>query len=378
MIEVNGCLITGHMINYAFWLLSILIGADNVNDIKNAVQSRKSYNTVFTKKRGHNAKRRRLDIPPKVLVDVQKLVLNNFLNSIDLSAFPGGKMLTGYIRGKSVVNNIVPHISGTSFIQIDLSDAFPSVTTEMVRQSLSVIFELRTIRRIFRSDNFLWFRRKFLAQLNKTSIEPQDSEDDDIPTLENTPIDTMWAIREILIWLTVFDNSLPQGAPTSPFLFNLVLLQYKLPVIIEEAVKLSFKSDILEGEIKITLYADNITISSEKRELSMDVANNVIEAIEGKTPFRINSKKTHCTTIKHGSPRITGLSIGTKKKTFVTAPQRIQRRTRGLLHTAITHTRLRPEALGMVAYLMQIYGGKKHLPNQIRKPYEILLSVINS
>lgn len=175
----------------------------------------------------------------------------------------------------------------------------------------------------------------------------------------------------------MFEDKLPQGAPTSPYLFNMVVAQTHLPTILKK-----FGGD---KPFIVTVYADNMTISTQDGIITEDTVEKMIETIESKTPFKVNRSKTRLSLAKHGSPKITGLSIGKKtlgtdvERTvpqFVTVPQKVQRRARGLLHQAIYNHELRAQALGMVAHLINVYMGKIRLPHQISKPYEQLLAVI--
>ena len=356
--QVQGFEITSKSINAAFWLLSKLIGID-VGELELAASHKNDYQTIFISKQGGKRKRR-LDIPSLELRHVQKKILRKCLCHITPSHSHDWDALTGYKTGQSLRSNIVPHLLGQTFLQLDLADAFPSVTTAMIRNALTVMLEEETVLKMFDFNNVRWFRRKFMKQMENPNLQS---------TAESPhTLDILWALREIIIWFTTFEDKLPQGAPTSPYLFNLVVANQHLPKI----------AQLFQGKhpFTITVYADNMTISTQDKNITPSTTEKIIRAIESQTPFRVNRKKTRLSIAKKGSPKITGLSIGKRKsKMIVTVPGEVQKRARGLLHSAIFKPEIRSQALGMLSYLLNVYGGKSKLPAQIRRPYEKLLAV---
>ena len=359
--KVQGFEITSQAIDAAFWLLSKLLGVD-VKELEQVVLYRTEYRTVLISKQ-HGKKKRRLDIPPIKLRKMQRLLLKKCLCHLKPASTSDWEALTGYKTGCSIRNNIEPHLNGKAFLQLDLADAFPSVTTRMVRDSLEKMFEQETVIKTFRFKEVRWFRKKFITQ--KANPKQQST-----PNEPHT-LDVLWALREIIIWLTTFEDKLPQGAPTSPHLFNLVVAHQQLPTIVR-----SFQRN---NEFVITVYADNITVSVREGKISPGMVEKMISAIELQTPFHVNREKTRLALAKRGSPNITGLSVGKRTSgTIVTVPGSVQRRARGLLHSAIFNPQLRRQALGMIAYLLDVYGSESQLPAQIKVPYEKLLSTIKS
>ena len=372
MITIDGFVITDKAIRSAFWLLSRALGL-NAKTIECAVASDGRYNTIFVRKGNGNKKKRRIDIPCSSLKEIQTLLLRRCFERISLRSLPDWEMLVGYKKGLSNTNNISPHIGNEFFLQIDLSDAFPSVNTTMIRKALAVLFEVRTITSIFSSEQTCYFRREYLAGIKKPAqrkLKEQEEPDE----IQATPLEILWGLREVVIWLTMLENKLPQGAPTSPFLFNLVIADQRLPSIVLESAR-SFLGE-QDDSLKVTLYADNITISAKNRLLISDTAvGNIISNVEARTPFRVNRNKVFCNVIKYGSPNITGLAIGERQgKRIATVSRATQRRIRGLLHAATTNPDLKETALGSVAYLLNVYGGRDNLPKQIRDPYDKILA----
>lgn len=364
--QVQNLEVTSQSIDAALFLLAQLLDHDR-KDLVRIVRAPGDYTPALISK-GRGKKKRRIDIPPKDLMEVQRRLLARCLSRVEPASKEDWNVLTGYMPGLSICDNVAPHLCGKVFLQLDLSDAFPSVVTNMVREALVGLFEEKTIRRVFRRHSVIWFREAYLRCKGNLKNQPYDE--------GWNVLDMLYALREIIIWLTTLDEKLPQGAPTSPCLFNLVVAHQRLPTIVQ-----SFQQ---ENMFTVTTYADNLTISVQKGDISDGTVEAMISAVEQQTPFRVNRRKTRLSHAYQGSPHITGLSIGSRTnptgatETFLTVPQEVQRRARGLLHRAIFEPHLRKEALGLAAHLLNVYGGKKRLPQQIDKPYQRLLETIQS
>ena len=123
-------------------------------------------------------------------------------------------------------------------------------------------------------------------------------------------------ITKVLVDLCTHRNRLPQGAPTSPALSNLVAAKMD-----ERLTALS-----LRRGLTYTRYADDLTFSGDsfnRNELIADIKH--IAACDG---FTLNAKKTH---LMASSRRIvTGLSIGSGEK--LTLPRERKREIRKNVH----------------------------------------------
>ncbi len=140
---------------------------------------------------------RRLLVPNDETKDIQRRVLHRLLAK--LRAHP---CATGFEKGRSIVDNARPHVGRAVVVKMDVIGFFPATSAERIE---------RYFRRIG------WGRK---------------------------------AARE-LVRLTTWDGALPQGAPTSPRLSNLV--NHGLDARIDGLVR-SFGG-------RYTRYADDITIS---------------------------------------------------------------------------------------------------------------------
>lgn len=140
---------------------------------------------------------RPLEAPNEKLKALQRTVLHRLLN-----ALPTHPAATGFTRGKSIVDNARPHAARGVVINLDLADFFPSITAERVEA-------------LFRSLGW-------------------DA-----------------AASTILTRICTSDGRLPQGAPTSPALSNLICkkLDARLAALVKRY-----------GGV-YTRYADDLTVS---------------------------------------------------------------------------------------------------------------------
>ncbi len=152
---------------------------------------------LIPKKRGGQ---RRLLIPNAELKTLQRRILRRVLSK--LRAHPAA---TAYERGKSIVDNARPHVRRAVVIKLDLVDFFPSCGIERVER---------------------YFR--FIGWNTEAA--------------------------EILTKLCTHEGGLPQGAPTSPRLSNLLMFGFDH----------SLARFVRRRKGAYTRYADDITISFPK------------------------------------------------------------------------------------------------------------------
>ncbi|HDX9688810.1 TPA: retron St85 family RNA-directed DNA polymerase [Bacillus thuringiensis] len=168
---------------------------------------------------------RELDIPIEGLKFIQRWILENILENIPVSDYA-----TGFVKSTSIVNNASKHINKECVINLDIKDFFPSI-------------EFESIFKIFYYHGY---------------------------TKE---------VSYILAKLTTFDSRLPQGAPTSPYISNLICLKLDK--------RLSHLANKLNANY--TRYADDITFSG-KIEITKHI--ELIKEIIQNEGFNVNDKKT--------------------------------------------------------------------------------------
>ncbi len=83
---------------------------------------------------------RQIRAPKKDLKAIQAWILRNILDGLAKSPYA-----TAYIRDKSILNNVLPHINNRYYICIDLEDFFPSIS----------------MRRVFKLGNYPLTSRSF-------------------------------------------------------------------------------------------------------------------------------------------------------------------------------------------------------------------------
>ncbi len=164
-----------------------------------------------------------------------------------LETVPVSDRAFGFISGKNYVDNAREHHGATHILNVDLENFFPSTTFDMVKS-------------VFREIGYSEEVSKGLASL------------------------------------TTYAGSLPQGAPTSPMLSNLVFRAYDSEI-----------NQICEKiGVKYTRYADDMTFSSVE-----PIPRDFHKVIEGvfAAGFKLNAAKT----VYSGENRkkeVTGVTIG--------------------------------------------------------------------
>lgn len=201
--------------------------------------------------------RRKITAPKEPLKAIQSAI-NLLLQSI----FIPSDSATGFVIGKSVKDNAEIHVGQTFVYNIDLENFFPSITKLMVRKA-------------------------FIRELS-----------DKIPSRD--------VINIICKICTVPDSNgievVPQGAPTSPVISNIVLRSMDMRMM-----ELAEKSGC-----RYSRYADDITFSHSKsaRKIGSCLESQIQQIIES-YGLRINAAKTKslCPGVRM---EVTGITVNEK------------------------------------------------------------------
>lgn len=215
------------------------------------------------KRRKANGDYRVIHAPHDSLKNLQRTIISKFLNNIPL---PGE--CTGFRPGKSILSNTLPHCGRRFVFNIDIEDFFASISSERVLA--------------------LFIRLGF-----------------------------SFPVAYVLTELTTFMGSLPQGAPSSPYLANLV--SYSLDMEM---------ADYCHGKgWNYTRYCDDITISGDTRFslAEMRVLSEILDA-EG---FRLNMKKTRFLR-RNSAQIVSGLVVNRRPN----LPRQKRRLIRAMFHQA--------------------------------------------
>ena len=222
---------------------SLLIGIEYLELMKIINVSERFYNKRHIPKKSGGY--RQLFIPAIRLKYIQRWILDHILVRIKISEYA-----TGFCKDKSIVTNAKFHIGKECVLNMDMKDFFPSINDEL----------------IFRIFAYYGYTKK---------------------------------VSYMLATLCTFKGSLPQGAPTSPCLSNIVCLRLdKRLHNLAERYHASYSR-----------YADDITFSGDKTIRDCQFFITKIVNDEG---FEINDKKTRI-AYKYQRQEVTGIIVNDGK-----------------------------------------------------------------
>jgi retron-type reverse transcriptase len=224
---------------------------------------------------------RQISAPMPRLKRAQEWVLRHLLEKIPLR-----DVAHGFRRGRSIVSNAAPHVAADVVVNLDLQDFFPTVT-------------YRRIRGVFRKLGYSEQVATLLALLCSE------------PNVDKVELDgrTYHVARG--------ERFLPQGAPTSPALTNLLCrrLDARLRRVAEQ---LGFR---------YSRYADDLTFSANG-EAAANVGRVLrrVRYVVEQEDFRVHPDKTR--VLRRGRRQeVTGLVVNQR----VNVSRRLLRRFRALL-----------------------------------------------
>lgn len=239
------------------------------------------------------------------------------------------------------------HKDSNWFFQFDIKDAFSSVRVVCLRKIVSLIFKHRILLTIKEGNEVM-----------NPVVEDQD---------------VIAQVVDLIMALTTCDGILPQGPPSSPFLFFIYLMED--PIIPLAPFQARIPKGVwpclieaLPAGYKMSGYVDNVCISGKNR-VPDESKQKVITMFE-----RIGLKvhKIREQHIKDGSPTICGLrisDIGGARK--IVWPQDKVGQFRAMIHNWNGYDKLPARRIkGMIDALKPIYGDIENLPGQIRYPLE--------
>ena len=235
---------------------------------------------------------RELQIPNDELKQVQKK-LAEFINSqFKNKIFPS---CHSYRNNRGIISNSLPHLGCKVLVKLDVKDYFQNITFEQVKQALDLGFE--SIQFHSQSDFIRKYGSEHYPKIS-SYLAPRKA-------------------QETLKKLVYSEHGLPQGAPTSPVISNLVLSNFDKEVY---ALVTS-----LNGAY--TRYSDDITISF--KEDSSQKVTQVIKFVEAKLAengFKLNKKKGKINVLRpHQAQRICGVTINSGKPTISRKQRRLIR-----------------------------------------------------
>lgn len=226
------------------------------------LRPKRFYNT-FERAKKSGKGTRKINAPCNKLKTVQKLIKAKILDYVDVH-----KSSTGYKRGGSIVDNAQVHVGKRALLNLDIENFFPSISMPRVTG-------------LFSAMGF-----------------PED-------------------VAIMLARLCCFEHALPQGAPTSPSLANIIChkLDRRLKGLAENR------------KMQYTRYCDDITLSSDENIAKGFVS--FVKQIIAEEGFFVNEEKTRILT-RRSCQIVTGLTVNQK----VNVPRAKRRLVRAAFHKA--------------------------------------------
>jgi RNA-directed DNA polymerase len=215
---------------------------------------------------------RLLEIPGPLLKHAQRKILDGLLHRI-----PTHPAAHGFRPGRSAITNAAPHCGRTVVIRFDLADFFPSVP-------------IGRVYALFRTLGYPELVARLLAGLCTTRLPADVWKARPNPALDGTDHST---------WQRLSARHLPQGAPTSPAIANLVA--YRLDC------RLTGLAAALDATY--TRYADDLTISGGP-ELARGARRlaHLVAVIAGEEGFTLHHRKTRVER-RGGRQTVTGVIV---------------------------------------------------------------------
>lgn len=233
------------------------------------IDAKGKYNTFYKKKKSGNS--RRIDAPVLSLKITQKWILKNILYKIDCSKYSYGFQRDNKIGKSPQLMVAEKHSRNLYILKLDIKDFYPSIKRDRVFY-------------IFRDMGY-----------NKEA-------------------------SNLLANICTYENSLPQGAPSSACLANLICRRMDSRIA----------GYCNRRNIIYTRYADDIIFSSNDRNLlyrSYKTMKLIIES-EG---FFLNNNKTYFRS-ESRKKEVLGITINGKN---IKCPKKMKRMVRSMIHHAV-------------------------------------------
>jgi hypothetical protein len=232
---------------------------------------------------------RTIQAPADDLKKLQRAILHKVLIST-----PVHRCATAYVSGRSIVENARPHVGAAVVVTMDLEDFFGSTTAKRVEQ-----------------------------YLRHAGWSPKAA--------------------RVLTRLTTFQGSLPQGAPTSPKLSNLV--NYLLDARLDAYARAAGGA--------YTRYSDDLTFSFPREPRSLHGFRRRVRAILKEHGYKLQEKKRVQIRRPHQPQLVTGLVVNRKVHT----PRHLRRLVRAMEHRLRVGRKITMEPKrfeGLRAYLKMV------------------------
>ena len=229
---------------------------------------------------------RTLHVPAKPLKSVQRAIASNVLRKL-----PCHYATVGFVAGRSIVDHAARHVGRRVVIGLDITDFFPATNPDRIRDCLL----------------FFGWREELVKAVLRLCCEP-------------------------------LGRGLPQGAPTSPMLSNIVnyMMDYRLARL------------AVSRNATYSRYADDLTFSLDDNACGLVTnAARVVGAVVRDYGYVLNPNKTRVQRCG-GRQVVTGLVVNNG----VALPRQLRRSIRAAVHhdkegRPVTHVALKQRGVPM-------------------------------
>ena len=252
------------------WMNTIL---DNMELNEN---NKENYYTTFTIPKATGGVRT-IEAPDEPLKHIQRSIVYLLKHKIYLLEHNNAH---AYVEGKGIHTNAEYHRKSNHFAKVDFSNFFPKINTLFLKEILPK----------------LGFFTNIFSEEGK---------------------DIMQGLLDLIIRASTLRDGLPQGAVTSPYLSNLIMIPFDYHMV--EYLRKNHPNIIY------TRYADDITFSSyyafaDRKEDAKTFVEGLVQhiinehyTIDNDVMLHINHEKTRIST-KFGKNRVTGIKINKDNK----------------------------------------------------------------
>ncbi len=262
------------------------VSAKALYSLSNHVSSH-YYQTKIPKKNGEY---RELSVPDEFLKTIQKRIVEKLLVYEEVSSYA-----TAYRYGASTVKNAYPHLKKNTMLKLDIRHFFDHIIYPMVKEKI--------------------FVKEKYSESN----------------------------RILLSLLCIYNNALPQGAPTSPIISNIIMKDF------DNAVGEWCK----EKGIRYTRYCDDMTFSGDFNYI--EVISFVKKELK-KMGFYLNDNKT--VVARKGQKQIvTGIIVNEKINTPLLYRKKIRQEMYYCMKFGVvSHLQRKQLDVSEKDYLMKLLG----------------------
>ncbi len=261
--------------------------------------------TPFTIRK-RNGSARQIWAPIPRLKFVQRWILDKVLNNLTIHG-----AAHGFVRGKSIVTNAAVHSNSEVLIKLDIKEFFPSVNW-------------RRVKGVFRHAGYHEQMATLLALL--CTEAPRQIVEQNGATF----------------YVALADRALPQGAPTSPALSNIICLNLdrRLTGLADQlglrysryADDLTFSLPVHDDAKKTKAIKENKKVENKKNSQNNQMIGQLLGSVHKilrEEGFTLNNDKT--SVIRIGNQQsVTGMVINGDDAPRV--PRQIKRRLRAAIH----------------------------------------------